>query len=216
MKAVTLTDNLYNYVVDHSRRPSPVLKALEEETAKLPMARMQIAGDQGSFLFFIAKLIGARRILEVGCFTGYSSICMATALPEQGRLVTLDISKEYTDIARKYWERAGLTSKIDLKLAPALESLETLIGKGEQFDLMFIDADKENMVNYYEAGLKLLRPGGLLVADNVLWGGSVVDSSNQETSTKAVRAFNEKVKADIRVDSTMLYMADGLFLVRKH
>ncbi len=217
MKAIPLSDQLHAYIVDHSQTINPVLPKLAAETRTLPSAGMQIAPDQGAFMHVMAKLVGAKKIVEVGCFTGYSAICLAAALPDGGKLVTLDINPDTTAVAQRYFAAAGLQSKIELRLGPALESLAELEkehGAGS-FDLMFIDADKENQAAYYEWGLKLLRPGGLILADNVLWGGAVIDDSRQDASTKAIRAFNDKVKGDERVDRMLLHISDGLFVIRK-
>jgi len=178
---------------------------------------MQIAPEQGGFMHLLAKLVGARRILELGCFTGYSAISMASALPVGGKLITLDVNPETTAIAKRYFDKAGLADRIELRLGPGLESMAQLLeefGPGS-FDMMFIDADKGNMSNYYERGLQLLRTGGLVVADNVLWSGDVTDPAKTDADTVAIRAFNDKVAADERVDRVMLNVADGLFLARK-
>ena len=217
MKTLALNPELYNYILSHAPAISPVLDALKEETASLPASAMQISPDQGAFLNFLAKMITARRILEIGCFTGYSAICMAAALPSDGRLISLDLDKDTGAIARRYFRAAELDDKIELRLGPASESLVKLnqeFGEGS-FDLTFIDADKENMTHYYEQALEMTRPGGIIVADNVLWSGSVVDISDQSTSTVAIRKFNEHIKGDSRVDRIMLHVADGLYLIRK-
>lgn len=217
MKAIPLTGELHAYIVDHCQAVNPVLPQLVAETKTLPGAGMQIAPDQGAFMHVLAKLVGARRIVEVGCFTGYSAICLAAALPDGGKLYTLDVNPETAAVAQRYFNASGLANKIELKLAPALETLaqlEKTHGPGS-FDLMFIDADKENQAAYYEWGLKLLRSGGLILADNVLWGGAVIDPARQESSTKAIRAFNDMVKADERVDRMLLHISDGLYVARK-
>ena len=185
--------------------------------AKVPGAGMQIAPDQGALMNLLVKMIGAKRIVEVGCFTGYSAICMAAALPEAGKLITLDIDPETTAVAKRYFASSGLGSKIELRLGPALTSLaklETEFGSGS-FDLMFIDADKGNMPQYYEMGLKLVRQGGLILADNVLWGGSVVDPHSKRPDTDVIQKFNAKLKADERVDRMLLNISDGLYIARK-
>jgi len=214
---VTMTDKLYRYIVDHSHRDQPVLRALREETAKLPMAGMQIGPDQGQFMALLAKLIGARRCIEVGVFTGYSSLCVALALPEDGRIVALDVSEEWTAIARRYWRQAGVEHKIDLRLGPATATLETLISLQEagRYDLAFIDADKGNYLDYYERCLILLRPGGLIVVDNTLWSGDVADPANQKADTVALRAFNDALHNDERIDLALLPVGDGVTLARK-
>lgn len=216
-RTLSLTDELYQYVLDSSLREVEVLKQLRAETAKLPMARMQVAPEQGQFMALLVKLLNARRVIEVGVFTGYSSLAVALALPEDGQLIACDISEEYTDIARPYWQSAGVASKIDLRLAPAMDTLQSLLDNGDadQFDFAFIDADKANYQGYYELCLQLLRPGGLVVVDNVLWGGSVIDEHIADEDTLAIRAFNQALKADQRVDISLLPVADGLALARK-
>jgi caffeoyl-CoA O-methyltransferase len=177
---------------------------------------MQIGEDQGAFMALMAKLIGAKRYLEVGTFTGYSALAVALALPPDGQLVCLDISKEYTDQARGYWKEAGMDSKIDLRLGPALDSIDKILAaKDAPFDFVFIDADKPNYDGYYERALKLVRKGGLIAVDNMLWSGAVVDPSNNETRTRAIRALNEKIHADPRVDMTLVTIADGIVLAVK-
>jgi caffeoyl-CoA O-methyltransferase len=217
MKYVEMTDALYRYVLAHTRTLHPVLPRLAEETQRLPAAQMQISPDQGVFMHVLAKIVGARRCLEIGCFTGYSAIAVALALPPGGKLITLDVSREYTDIARRYWQEAGLADRIELRLAPALEVLPQLItehGAGS-FDFVFIDADKENMIEYYECALKLLRAGGLVLLDNVLWSGAVVDERDQSSSTAAIRKVNPHILADQRVDCVLTTISDGIFVARK-
>jgi predicted O-methyltransferase YrrM len=218
MKAIQLTPQLHAYLMAHNPRVSRVLDELAAETSKMPRSQMQIAPDQGALMFMLAKLVAAKRVVELGCFTGYSAICMASALPQGGKLVTLDVDAETTKVAKRYFAAAGLDDKIELRLGPGLDSLAALKkewGLGS-VDLVFIDADKGNMVRYYEQALELLRPGGLVVGDNVLWGGSVADPSDQDDDTKAIRAFNEHVLKDTRVDKSLVNVADGLFLARKH
>lgn len=178
---------------------------------------MQLAPEQGQFLALLVELTGARRALEVGSFTGYSGLCLALALPADGRLVACDISEDFTAIARRYWTEAGVAEKIDLRLAPALESLDALLdgGAAGSFDFMFVDADKENYPNYYERGLGLLRPGGLMAIDNVLWGGAVADPARQDADTEAIRALNAKLRDDERVTLSLVPIGDGLTLARK-
>lgn len=217
MKAIPLTDELHSYIVAHGQQIHQILPQLATETKTLPGAGMQIAPDQGMFMHLMAKLVGSKRIVEVGCYTGYSAICLGAALPPGGKLYTLDVNPDTTAVATRYFAAAGLADKIELKLGPGLDTLAALAkehGPGS-FDLMFIDADKENQLAYYEWGLKLLRQGGLILADNVLWGGSVIDPKNQEASTKAIRAFNDFVAKDERVDRMLLHISDGLFLARK-
>ncbi|MFQ5774403.1 MAG: class I SAM-dependent methyltransferase [Kiloniellaceae bacterium] len=216
-RTIHLTDKVYAYLLDHSLREPPVLARLREETAALPRANMQIAPEQGQFMRLLVELIGARRTLEVGTFTGYSALCVALGLPADGRVVACDISKEFTAVARRYWAEAGVADKIDLRLGPALETLARLVAEGGAgtFDFMFIDADKENYDNYYERGLTLLRPGGLMAIDNVLWNGSVADRSRQDEETRAIRSLNEKVHGDERVGISLVPIGDGLTLARK-
>ncbi|HEX5314757.1 MAG TPA: class I SAM-dependent methyltransferase [Gammaproteobacteria bacterium] len=212
-----LTETLYRYLLDHSLREPPVLARLREETQLMAQASMQISPEQGQFLAMLVRLIGARRCLEVGSFTGYSSTAVALALPPDGRLLCLDVSEVWTARARRAWQQAGVENKVELRLAPARESLEALIagGAGETFDFAFIDADKTNYLHYYEAALALLRPGGLIAVDNVLWGGSVADPADQSEDTIAIRAFNDALHADRRVDLSLLSIGDGLTLARK-
>ncbi|WP_234996091.1 O-methyltransferase [Pseudobacteriovorax antillogorgiicola] len=213
-----MTDELFAYVSQHSPAPHPILNDIVEETQERSDRMMQISQDQGRFMHLMTKICGAQRAVEVGCFTGYSAVCMASALPDGACLYSLDINEETSRIAQRFFDEAELSDKIELMVAPALQSLETLLKAHgpDSFDLAFIDADKVNYPHYYEACLSLLRPGGVLIADNVLWGGSIVDESNQEDSTIALRAFNEKVFNDDRVSSTMLHIADGLYLVVKN
>lgn len=194
-----------------------MLAAVRAETARLPRAGMQISPEQGQFMRLLAELIGVRRAIEIGVFTGYSSICVAEALPPDGQLVACDVSVEYTDVARRYWRQGGLESRIALRLGPALETLDGLIAAGEEgsFDFAFIDADKENYGNYYERSLKLLRRGGLLAIDNVLWDGKVADPDVSDTSTEAIRALNRRLRDDPRVSISLVPIGDGLFLARK-
>jgi caffeoyl-CoA O-methyltransferase len=210
-------DALYGYLFDVSVRDTPILKALRDETAKDEMARMQIAPEQGQFMALLVQLTGARRIIEIGTFTGYSSLCMALALPDDGKILCCDVSEEWTAIARRYWEQAGVAHKIDLQLAPAIETLNVQFDAGlaEQFDMAFIDADKSNYRAYYENCLALLRPGGLIMVDNTLWSGRVADLNVNDEDTAALRAFNASLKKDDRIDFSLLPMADGLTLIRK-
>lgn len=215
-KTLGLSDALCVYLRQHSLRETPLLARLREETARDPMARMQIAPEQGQFMQMLVKLIGARRCIEVGVFTGYSSLCTALALPDDGYLLACDIDEKWTAIARRYWEEAGVAHKIELKLAPALDTLDAELNSGRDcYDFAFIDADKENYLNYYERCLGLLRPGGLIAVDNVLWNGRVADPSDQSVDTVAIRAFNEFVQQDARVDLSLVPIADGLTLARK-
>ena len=216
-KTHRLSDPIHNYIMEHGVRENPFCKALREETASIPYAMMQISPEQGQFMGFITKLIGATRSLEVGTFTGYSSLCVALSLPEDGQLIACDVSEEWTNIGKKYWKEAGVSHKIDLRLAPALDTLQALLdeGRANSFDFAFIDADKINYPRYYEMCLQLVRPGGLLGIDNVLWSGSVADPTIQTADTEAIRLVNRLVHADKRVHLSMLPIGDGLTLVHK-
>ena len=216
-RSISLTDSLYEYLLSVSLREPELLSRLREETAALPNARMQIAPEQGQFMAMLVRLMGARRCLEVGVFTGYSSLAVALALPDDGRIVACDVSEEWTSVARRYWAEAGVVHKIDLRLAPALETLEALLVAGEAgcFDFAFLDADKENYLRYYEHALELVRPGGLIVADNTLWSGRVADPANAEAATVELRRFNARLLADDRVDLSVVPIGDGLTLARK-
>jgi predicted O-methyltransferase YrrM len=213
-KTFTLSEPLYRYVLENSLREPEVLRELREETAKLPLARMQIAPEQGQFMALLAKLMGARRCLEVGVFTGYSSLCVALALPGGGRIIACDTSREWTDIARRYWQRAGVADKVELKIGPAVQTLDALIAGDASgtFDFAFIDADKENYPVYFERTLKLLRTGGLAVIDNTLWSGKVADSADHDPDTEAIRAFNSSLSRDSRVFLSLVPIGDGLTL----
>jgi predicted O-methyltransferase YrrM len=214
---LSMTDPLYRYYLRYSLREEAILTLLREETAKLPTANMQIAPEEGQFLAFIIRLLGAQKTLDIGTYTGYSALIVAMSMPKEGQVIACDISTEWTEIARKYWQLADQEQKIDLRLAPALTTLENLIKEGEEntFDFIFIDADKKNYIHYYEYSLKLLRPGGVLAADNVLWSGRVADSADNDEGTLGIREFNRKVHEDPRVFITMLPIADGLTLARK-
>ena len=215
-RVLSLTQKLQDYLVDVSVREPEILKKLREETAKLPMAMMQIGPDQGQFMQLLVRLTGARNCLEIGTFTGYSSLAVALALPADGRIVCCDVSEEYTAIARRYWQMAGIAGKIDLRLAPALETVNKLLaeGRGGSFDFAFIDADKANYDAYYEAALKLVRKGGLIAIDNVLWSGAVADPKQNDADTAALKALNRKLHGDERIDLSMLPLGDGLTLAR--
>lgn len=217
-KTLPLDDRLYEYLLSVSLREAPLLKQLREETDKLEAAAMQISADQGQFMALLLKLINARRVIEIGTFTGYSALVMAQALPDDGKIVCCDTSKEWTDIAMRYWVEAGVDRKIDLRLAPVLETFDALITAGQEdtFDFAFIDADKVNMSNYYERCLLLMRPGGLIAIDNVLWGGDVIDSANHKEDTVAIREFNEQLISDQRIDLSLVPIGDGLTLARVH
>ena len=216
-RAVTMNEQLYRYIIDHSLRDHPVLRELREETAKLARAVMQIGADQGQFMALLARLTCARRCIEVGVFTGYSSLAVALALPEDGQIVALDVSEEWTSIARRYWKKAGVEKKIDLRLGPALDTLDTLLALRQEgrYDMAFIDADKGNYLGYYERCLALLRPGGLILIDNTLWSGDVADPSKREPDTVALRAVNDALHHDERIDLALLPVGDGLTLARR-
>ena len=216
-RSIVLTDSLYEYMNDVSLREPPLLLALREETAELTQRAMQISPEQGQFMALLARLIGARRCLEVGVFTGYSSLATALALPDDGRIVACDVSEEWTAIARRYWKRAGVDHKVDLRLAPASETLDALIaeGHGGTYDFAFVDADKTSYLDYYERALVLLRSGGLMLIDNTLWSGRVADPEVADADTVALRHFNEVLHRDERVDLSLLPMGDGLTLARK-
>ena len=217
-KTIGLDDRLYNYLQSVSVREPEILRLLREETARHPMKAMQIAPEQGQFMALLVKLLGAKKTLEVGVYTGYSSLAVALALPPEGKVVACDINEEYTAIARRYWEKAGVADKIDLHIAPAIETLERLLAQGEAdtFDFAFIDADKSNYNNYYELALKLIRPGGLIAIDNVLWGGDVADPEVKNTRTIKIRALNQKIHQDKRVTMSLVPIGDGLTLALKN
>lgn len=216
-KILPLTEQLNDYVVSISRREVDVLRRLREEVARHPQAQMQISPEQGQFMALLVQLMGAKRTLEVGVFTGYSSLCTALALPADGKIVACDISEEYTEIARRYWMEAGVADKITLRLGPARATLDELLtaGQAETFDFAFIDADKENYANYYEQALRLVRVGGLIMIDNVLWKGRVADPANQERDTVAIRILNEKLHRDERISLSLVSFADGITLALK-
>jgi predicted O-methyltransferase YrrM len=216
-RSIGLDGRLYEYLLSASLREHPVLAALRAETASHPRVNMQIAPEQGQFMALLAKLLGATRCIEVGVFTGYSSLAVALAMPATGRLVACDISEEYTAVARRHWEQAGVAGKIDLRIAPALETLDAMLAAGGAgaWDFAFVDADKGGYAEYYERLLALLRPGGLIAVDNTLWDGDVADPGNREPDTLAIRAFNEKLHADERIDLSLVPIGDGLTLARK-
>jgi len=212
-----LPEPIERYVNGFITRETPLQRRLRDETAALPRGRMQIGADQGALLALLVRLTGARRALEVGTFTGYSALAVAAALPPDGRLITCDVSEEWTAVARRYWQEAGLAGRIDLRLGPAVQTLAGLLREGGagSFDFAFIDADKESYDAYYEACLRLVRPGGLLAIDNVLWSGAVADPSQADPETEAIRALNEKVRDDPRVEACLLTVGDGVMLARK-
>lgn len=211
-----LNEALYQYLLSTTLRETPLLAELRQETARHPRSMMQIAPEQGQFMALLVELIGAQKTLEVGVFTGYSALVVAQALPPQGKVVACDVSEEYTAIARRYWQRAGVADKIDLRLGNAVETLDTVIQSGQQdFDFAFIDADKSSYDRYYEQALRLVRPGGLIAIDNALWYGRVADSTVRDNRTQQIRALNAKVTADERVSSSLVPIGDGLLLARK-
>ena len=216
-RTITMTDALCDYLLANSLREPPLLARLREETARLPEARMQISPEQGQFMQLLVRMLDVRCCIEVGVFTGYSSLAVALALPADGRILACDVSEEFTAMARRYWKEAGVDHKIELKLAPALETLDARFKAGEAglYDFAFIDADKANYPAYYERLLTLLRPGGLLAVDNTLWSGRVLDTADQSVDTRAIRAFNQALHHDERVDISLLPIGDGLTLVRK-
>ncbi len=214
-KFTALNPELYAYVVQHGHNRDPILGELAAETAELgPISMMQIAEEQGTLLGILTQAIGAKSCVEVGTFTGYSAICIARALPPDGRLLCCDVSEQWTSIARKYWDKAGVSARITLKIAPALETLRALPA-GATFDLAFIDADKPNYRGYYEEILKRLRPSGLVLIDNVLWNGQVINPNDSSENTRAIRELNDFIAQDSRVEAVMLPVADGLTIARK-
>ncbi len=215
-RTISLTQELYEYLLRVSVDEPVALRSLREETARHEFARMQISPEQGQFMRFLVELMGARRALEVGVFTGYSALSVALGLPEDGELVACDVSEEYTAVARRHWSQAGVANRISLRLGPALDTLNELIAENrrDHFDFAFIDADKTNYWNYFEACLKLVRPGGLILVDNVLWGGRVIDTQARDEDTQAIRQFNDRLAAEKRVQRCMVPIADGLTLAR--
>ena len=216
-KTFTLSDDLYAYFFENSVREPDILRRLREETARDSMARMQIAPEQGQFMQLLVRLMGARRYLEVGVFTGYSSLAVALVLPANGRIVACDVSDIWTKVARRYWAEAGVAEKIDLRLAPALQTLDGLIAAGEagSFDFAFIDADKTSYRAYYERALTLIRVGGLIAVDNTLWEGRVADPKARDADTQAIRDFNRHLRDDRRVQLCLVPIGDGLSLALK-
>lgn len=216
-RTLGLDDRLYNYLLSVSLRQPDILRRLREETANHPYSMMQIAPEQGQFMALLVQVLGAKKTLEVGVFTGYSTLSVALALPADGKIIACDISEEYTAIARRYWQEAGVADKIDLRIAPALDTLDRLLAskEAETFDFAFIDADKESYQDYYERSLQLVRTGGLIAIDNVLWSGRVADSEVVDKSTLAIQAFNEKLLHDERVSISLVPIADGLTLAFK-
>lgn len=213
---LNFSEPLYQYLQNHSLREPAVLRDLRFETAKLSDAQMQISPEQGQFMALLIELTRARKTLEIGVFTGYSALAVALALPDDGQIIACDINKASTAIAQRFWRQANVAHKIDLRIAPALQTLDALIAESAaDFDFAFIDADKENYLNYYERCLQLLRPGGLILIDNVLWDGDVINPDKQNPSTVAIRRLNAFIHQDERVSISMLPLADGLTLARK-
>ena len=214
---IAMTEALYGYLLKTTLREPELLARLRAETAALPNRGMQISPEQGQLMGLLVELIGARRTLEIGVFTGYSSTVVALALPADGKLVACDVSTDWTDVARRYWREAGVASKIELHVQPALQTLDALLARGDAgtFDFAFIDADKAGYDAYYERCLTLLRVGGLIAVDNTLWSGAVADEADQRESTSAIRALNVKITADARVTASLVPIGDGLFLARK-
>lgn len=214
-KSFFLSEELHRYLIEHGTPPDAILQELTDETVARVggMSLMQVAPEQGAFMTLLTKLLAAKRVIEIGTFTGYSALCIARGLPEDGELICCDVSEEWTAIGRPFWEKAGVADRIDLRIAPALTTLRSL-PEDRSFDMAFIDADKPSYAAYYEELLPRIRPGGAILVDNVLWSGSVVDPSNQEDSTAAIRAFNDLVAADDRVETVMIPLSDGLTLIR--
>ncbi|MGH8145885.1 MAG: class I SAM-dependent methyltransferase [Rhodanobacteraceae bacterium] len=215
-RTLNLGDALYQYILEHSLREHPEQTALREATRKHPRAGMQISPEQGQFMQLLVKLIGAKRTIEIGTFTGYSALTVALALPHDGKILACDISDEYTSIGKPYWQRAGVADKIELVIAPAIETLDTRLASGDagQYDFAFIDADKAGYGAYYERCLKLVRAGGLIAFDNTLWGGDVAKPAHDD-DTRALQALNDKLHHDDRIDVSLLPIGDGLTLARK-
>ena len=215
-RVLRLTEALQNYVAAHGSRETAIQKRLRAETLKQPMAQMQIGPEQGALMQLLVRMLGARRCVEIGTFTGYSALAVAMALPANGRLVCCDISEEWTSIARRYWKLAKVENKVELRLAPALRTLDELVRKEKaKYDFAFIDADKANYQNYFERCLKLLRAGGLIAIDNTLWSGRVLDRRSTEKDTRAIQVFNRRLQRDRRVDVALLTVGDGLTLALK-
>lgn len=216
LRSIGLDERLYDYLLDVSLREPDVLRRLREETAVRDNASMQISPEQGQFMALLVELIGAERTLEIGTFTGYSALVVARALPPHGRVIACDISEEYAAIARRWWTEGGVAEKIEIRVAPALETLDRMLedGLAGRFDFAFIDADKEAYADYWERCLRLVRRGGLIAVDNVLWDGKVADPANDEESTRAIRAFNARARDDQRVDLSLVPIGDGLTLAR--
>lgn len=216
-RTLSIDDRLYDYLCDVAVNEPVLLRQLREETAQIEYSVMQISPEQGQFMSLLIKLMGAKRAIEIGTYTGYSSICVASAMPDNGKLICCDTSPQWTAIAEKYWALAKLDDKIELHTQPAEETLQRLLDDGAEksFDFVFIDADKQNYIMYYEMALRLLRKGGIIAVDNTLWSGAVADPENMEPGTRAIRRFNEMVKEDNRVSKSLLTIGDGLTLILK-
>ncbi len=216
-QTITVTPQIYQYLLNVSLRESEIMTKLREETMQLEQSMMQISPEQGQFMQLMVKAIGAKRTIEVGVFTGYSALAVANALPDDGMVIACDVSEEWTSIGQKYWEQAGVSKKIDLRIAPAAKTMQGLIENGEsgKFDFAFIDADKPAYDQYYEQCLILLRPGGLIMLDNTLWSGKVADPNVDDEDTQAIRQLNQKLHGDSRIDLCIIPMSDGITLVRK-
>ena len=216
-RTIAITESIYQYLCDHSVREDPILKDLRDYTYEMEERAMQIAPEQGQFMQMLVKLIGAKNTIEVGVFTGYSSLAIALALPEDGRIVACDVNPQYTSVAEKFWVSAGVREKIDLRIGPAKDTLLGLINGGltGTFDFAFIDADKINYDHYYELCLQLIRPGGLITVDNVLWGGAVSDDAINDVDTNSIRALNDKLHQDERIEISLVPIGDGLTLAMK-
>lgn len=216
MKHLQLTQALYEYMLDKSLREHPALTGLREETSTMELANMQVAPEQAQFMQFLLRIIRAKNVLELGTFTGYSALAMSLALPDEGKVITCDINKEWTSKAHPYWQQALQSHKIELRLGPALETLNSLYNEGwaQKFDFIFIDADKTNYINYYEMALKLISPHGIIAIDNIFWDGTVIDPNELGGQVREIRKLNELIKNDQRVFVSLLPIADGLFLVQ--
>ncbi len=216
-RTLPIDNQIYSYLLSVSLREPEVLKCLRDATAKDSMSNMQIAPEQGQFMALLMELMGVKSAIEIGTYTGYSSLWVAMSMPKDGRLICCDTNKQWTTVAQHYWALAGVENKIELRLAPALETLDALLSEGQEghFDFAFIDADKENYLNYYDRCLQLLRPGGLIAVDNTLWDGSVADHKNNEPTTQAIRSFNQRIYRDNRIALALVPIGDGLTLARK-
>jgi caffeoyl-CoA O-methyltransferase len=214
---IGIPDTVYDYVVSVGLHEPEILARLRDETGRHPRAQMQVPREEGALLALLAQLVGARRVLEIGTFTGYSSLSVALALPADGQIICCDVSEEFTSIARRYWAEAGVADKVDLRLGPAADTLDAFLAEGAEgtFDMAFIDADKGNYPSYWERCVRLVRSGGVIVVDNVLWGGSVADPADQSADTNAIRAVNERIHADDRVTAVLVPIADGMTIARR-